>query len=146
MGRSLIRETVTTGAVTTPTQAGSRWHARIIEGDRWGSSGYYPREVLERDGATAWPAGTPVYIDHPGESEMFDRPERSIRDLAGKITTDPVYESDGLYADRLLAARASSCCALWSREETSSTASGSLLCRSGGTAARYRLSTATSLS
>lgn len=97
MGTSLIRETATTSRpVNTNT---GRWRARIIEGDRWGSSGYYSREVLERDGATAWPAGTPVFMDHPGEQEMFDRPERSIRDLAGKITTDPIYEADGLYAD-----------------------------------------------
>jgi len=72
---------------------------RIIEGNRWGSSGYYPREVLERDGPTAFPIGTHMYLDHPGEEESWDRPERTIRDLAATITSTPAYEGDGLYAD-----------------------------------------------
>lgn len=98
-----------TGATaTTLTEAGTiqaqplgshRYRARLIEGDRWGSSGYYDREVLERDGPNVWPAGTPIYLDHPSLSEQRDRPERSVRDLAGKITSTPIYEGDGLYAD-----------------------------------------------
>lgn len=76
-----------------------RWRARLIEADRWGSSGYYPRDVLEADGPTAWPAGTPVYLDHPTETEILDRPERSVRDLAGTIATTPIMEGDGLYAE-----------------------------------------------
>lgn len=88
------------GALQTQTPAGRRrYRARLIEGDRWGSSGYYPAEVIERDGPTTWPAGTPVYLDHPGAQENYDRPERSVRDLAGKIASTPAMESDGLYAD-----------------------------------------------
>ena len=33
---------------------------------------------------------------------MNDRPERSVRDLAGRISSTPVYEADGLYADLTL--------------------------------------------
>jgi hypothetical protein len=76
-----------------------RYRARLIEGNRWGSSGYYPRKVLERDGPTAWPAGTLMYLDHPTPTEEAERPERSVRDLAARTTTAPVYEGDGLYAD-----------------------------------------------
>jgi hypothetical protein len=76
-----------------------RYRARLIEGDRWGSSGYYPRKVVERDGPTTWPAGTLMYVDHPTLDEQANRPERSIRDLAATIVTTPVYEGDGLYAD-----------------------------------------------
>lgn len=76
-----------------------RWRARLIEADRWGTSGYYPRDVLEKDGPTTWPAGTPVYLDHPTETELADRPERSVRDLAGTLTTTPTMEGDGLYAE-----------------------------------------------
>lgn len=78
---------------------GRKYHARLIEGDIWGSSGYYSKQVLESDGPATWPAGTQIYLDHPGATENFDRPERSVRDLAGKITSTPAYESDGLYAD-----------------------------------------------
>ena len=88
-----------TEAVGLTATTGRRYRARLIEGDRWGSSGWYGREMLERDGPQVWPAGTQVYMDHPGATEQHDRPERSVRDLAGKITTTPVYEADGLYAD-----------------------------------------------
>lgn len=84
---------------TVGSSKGRRFRARLIEGDIWGSSGYYSREVLERDGPTTWPQGTPVYLDHPSESEERDRPERSVRDLAGKTTSTPAYETDGLYSD-----------------------------------------------
>jgi hypothetical protein len=73
----------------------------------WGTSGYYSKEVLERDGATAWPAGTHQYIDHPTESEAKERPERSLRDLAAVTVSDPVYQENGkagpgLYARSLV--------------------------------------------
>lgn len=76
-----------------------RMRVRIIEGNRWGSSGYYSQEVLERDGPTAFPAGTQMYLDHPSESEERDRPERSVKDLAGKTVTEATWDTDGLYAD-----------------------------------------------
>lgn len=91
--------TTITESVGLTAGTGRRYRARLIEGDRWGSSGYYSREMLERDGPQVWPYGTAVYLDHPGIAEQHDRPERSVRDLAGKITTAPVYEGDGLYAD-----------------------------------------------
>jgi hypothetical protein len=87
------------GSIHAEHVTGHRYRARLIEGDRWGSSGYYGREVLERDGPNVWPAGTQVFMDHPGITEQQDRPERSVRDLAGKITSTPIYEADGLYAD-----------------------------------------------
>lgn len=78
------------------------WRSRIIAGDVQGSSGYYPAEVLRRDGATAFPAGTHVYLDHPSSSEEQDRPERSVRDLAGSLIEDANYEDgpdgSGLFA------------------------------------------------
>ena len=91
--------TTITESVGLQARPGHRYRARLIEGDRWGSSGWYGRDMLERDGPHVWPAGTQVYMDHPGVTEQHDRPERSVRDLAGKITSTPVYEADGLYAD-----------------------------------------------
>src|SRR5437762_734035 len=79
---------------------GRRYRARLIEGDRWGSSGFWPRAVLERDGPKAWPADTTLmYLDHPSATEAVERPERSVRDLAARVVSTPVYEGDGLYAD-----------------------------------------------
>lgn len=91
-----LRESGTLQAIKV---SGHRYRARLIEGDRWGSSGYYDRDVLERDGPNVWPEGTPVYLDHPSVSEQMERPERSVRDLAGKITSTPAYDNDGLYAE-----------------------------------------------
>lgn len=70
----------------------------------WGSSGYYPAEVLERDGPVAFPAGTKMFWDHPLPSEEADRPERSLRDLAAELVSDARWEpagpaGPGLYAD-----------------------------------------------
>lgn len=76
-----------------------RYLARIIEADVWGSSGFYGREVLARDGGAAFPAGTAMFIDHPSVTETYERPERSIRDLAARTVTDATLGADGLYAE-----------------------------------------------
>ncbi|MCX6024012.1 MAG: hypothetical protein NTZ05_20230 [Chloroflexi bacterium] len=70
----------------------------------WGSSGYYPAAVLERDGPATWPAGTKMYWDHPTISEDQERPERSLRDLAAELVTAAAYNANGadgpgLYAE-----------------------------------------------
>lgn len=80
------------------TPKGRRFRARIIAGDVQGSSGFYPAKMLKRD-AAVFREGLPVFLDHPGATESYDRPERSVRDLAGRLATTAVYERDGLYAD-----------------------------------------------
>lgn len=70
----------------------------------WGSSGYYPAAVLERDGPTVFKKGTHMYIDHPTPTEQREKPERSVERLAGVTTSDAVWEAagtdgPGLYAD-----------------------------------------------
>jgi hypothetical protein len=70
----------------------------------WGSSGYYPANVLERDGPKVFLKGTHMYLDHPTMSEDSERPERSVKDLAAVLETDARWDSKGaagpgLYAD-----------------------------------------------
>ncbi|MCH7945458.1 MAG: hypothetical protein IIC73_05505 [Armatimonadetes bacterium] len=70
----------------------------------WGSSAYYPAEVLERDGPKVFTKGIQMFLDHPTESEDRDRPERSVRDLVGALASDARYDENGpagpgLYAD-----------------------------------------------
>jgi len=70
----------------------------------WGSSGYYSPEVLKRDGPKVFKAHTKSYWDHPTRTEEAERPERSLRDLAGELTTDATWQErgpagPGLYAD-----------------------------------------------
>lgn len=85
-----------------PRKTKGIWRVRLIEADVMGSSGYYSAEVLRRDGSTAFPAGTHVYLDHATESESFERPERSVKDLAGMLVENAHYEDGpdgkGLFA------------------------------------------------
>lgn len=80
------------------SKVGKRWKARIIEANRWGSSAYYPAEVLERD-AHVFGVGLAMYKNHPTDSEKYERPERSVDDLVGKLITEAKFEDDGLYAE-----------------------------------------------
>jgi len=61
----------------------------------WGSSGYYSAELLREDGPKAWAPGTHMYLDHPTESESKERPERSVKDLAGVIVSVPEFREKG---------------------------------------------------
>lgn len=70
----------------------------------WGSSGYYPAEVLERDGPQVFLGGMHMYWDHPTMTEEVERPERTLRDLAAVLVTDASWQEagpkgPGLYAD-----------------------------------------------
>lgn len=59
-----------------------------------GSSGYYEQSVLEAAVAdNVFGKGTHIYIDHPSQSESKDRPERSVKDLAGSFAGDAVWNS-----------------------------------------------------
>jgi hypothetical protein len=92
--------TGTLGDVQQGPAAGRRFKALLIRAG-WGSAGYYGPDVLAKDGPTAWPAGTQNYLDHPSLSESVDRPERSVKDLASRLVTDPVWDdaADGLVAE-----------------------------------------------
>ncbi|QCX75489.1 hypothetical protein C9F11_09000 [Streptomyces sp. YIM 121038] len=90
--------------VPSGPEAGGKgiWRARLIEADVQGASGYYPAEVLRRDGPTAFPAGTHVYSDHPTPDEDSERPERSVKDLIGYLVDAARFEESadgrGLFA------------------------------------------------
>lgn len=68
-----------------------RFKALLIKAG-WGSSGYYSEALLRRDGPKVWPAGTQNYLDHPTLSDARELPERSVRDYASVIVTDPVWD------------------------------------------------------
>jgi hypothetical protein len=70
----------------------------------WGSSGFYPKSVLERDGPLVFTEGLKTFLDHPTKEEDKARPERSLHDLAGVLTSNARYmetgpDGPGLYAD-----------------------------------------------
>lgn len=68
-----------------------------------GSSGWYPKEVLQRDGPTVFKSGTKNFWNHQTDAEEAARPEGDLRDLASVLTEDAHYEEmgpagPGLYA------------------------------------------------
>lgn len=72
-------------------------------GPGWGTSGYYSSDVLERDGAKVFPAGTPMFWDHPTPDEEKGRPEGSLKSLAAKLTEPAQWQAKnplgpGLYS------------------------------------------------
>jgi len=70
----------------------------------WGSSGYYPAEVLERDGPTVFKTGTKMYWNHPTMTEEAERPEGDLNALAAELVSPARWDAQGpkgpgLYAD-----------------------------------------------
>jgi len=61
-----------------------------------GSSGHYSAKLLEK-AAPLYKSGTHMYINHPSKSELKERPERDLNNLAGYLTTDGRYEANGAY-------------------------------------------------
>ena len=70
-----------------------KYRIRIIVPGQ-GSSGIYTAENLA-ESAHLFKAGTEMFIDHPTETEEFERPERSIRDYAGVFLEDASVGEDG---------------------------------------------------
>ena len=62
----------------------------------WGSSGYYPREVLQQAvNARVYAAGLQMFWNHPSKTDEKDRPERDLRDLAAVLTEDAWWDEHG---------------------------------------------------
>ena len=70
-----------------------KYRIRIIVPGQ-GSSGIYTAENLA-ESAPLFKAGTEMFIDHPTETEEWERPERSIRDYAGVFLEDASIGEDG---------------------------------------------------
>jgi hypothetical protein len=79
---------------------GRRRKIQLIQAG-WSKNGrYYPAEVLaEAAKNKIFPAGTPMYADHPTLTEKIERPERSIRDLAARLDSDARYENGRLVSE-----------------------------------------------
>jgi len=69
-----------------------RWSVTAISAGV-GSSGYYSPEVLEEASrAQLIKEGTPLFFDHPSETDRKARPERSVRDIAAVFTSPASYD------------------------------------------------------
>lgn len=110
VGQHLIEESAATAerltiketgpaASLAPAPKGSTRREITIIGAGWGSSGYYSREMLARDGPKAFPKGTHMYMNHPSLTEDMEQPERTVEKLAAVLTTDPVMVGNELKAE-----------------------------------------------
>lgn len=98
MTQQTITETAGLTAVPVEGKPGRLKVTLITPGQ--GSSGYYSPEVLEAAATDkVFPAGTQMYLDHPTESERFERPERSIKDIGAVLVEDAYYEDGALVAE-----------------------------------------------
>lgn len=94
-----ILEAASFTPVDVANAVGSRYRVRLIEGDKLGSTGYYPAAMLRRDGPKVFVKGTPMYLDHQTPEMKRLQPNGSVTTYAGELAEDAVYENDGLYAD-----------------------------------------------
>lgn len=100
MNTAALRE-----ALTSSKQiSGSKWRAKLVAADAWGSSAFYTSEALQRDGSRVFHSGLQMFQDHLTENEKWDRPEGTVEKLVGKLTSDGEFEPNnpegpGLYAD-----------------------------------------------
>lgn len=74
---------------------GDVWEIKIIEAGE-GSSGFYPAEVLERDGSRAFPAGTRSFANHDSWEDLMNGGD--ITRLMGKTLESATYRDGALWA------------------------------------------------
>lgn len=77
---------------------GKTWRIKIIEGDRQGSSAYYPKEAVEA-GKHLFGKGVRSFKNHPSADEKWNRPERDIDDIIGHISEAAEFDGKDLWAN-----------------------------------------------
>lgn len=93
-----VQQIVEAGRIAPAQLTGKSWKIKVIEGDRQGSSAYYPKEVLEA-GKGLFKKGLRIYKNHPSSEEKWSRPERNIDDIIGWFSEDATYEGKDLFAN-----------------------------------------------
>ncbi|WP_433329989.1 hypothetical protein [Spirillospora sp. CA-294931] len=89
------------GSVASANGPGGRRRRIQLIDAGWSKNGrYYPPDTLaEAARGRRFPAGTPMFVDHPTVTEQQERPERSVRDLAARLVSDARYENGALVAE-----------------------------------------------
>lgn len=92
------KQLIEAAKISSDQLTGKTWRIKVIEGNRKGSSAYYPADVVEA-GAPLFKKGTRVYGDHPTADEKWSRPERSYRHIVGVFESDAEFDGTDLYAN-----------------------------------------------
>lgn len=93
-----MADLIEAGSMAPGQLTGKTWKIKVLEGDRQGSSAYYPKEALQ-EGAHLFAKGTRIYADHPTKDDNFNRPARSIRDIVGYLSENASFDGKDLYAN-----------------------------------------------
>ena len=93
-----IMQITEAGALAPAQLTGKSWRIKIIEGDKKGSSAYYPKEALQ-EGAPLFKENTKIFLNHPTQDDKFNQPERRVQDIAGYLTEGATYEGKDLYGN-----------------------------------------------
>jgi hypothetical protein len=96
--KNLTVQLVERGLLSEASKSGSKWRIKIIEGDRQGSSAYYPKEALEK-GKHLFKKGTRIYRNHPSSEDKWSQPERRVEDIIGYLAEDAEFDGKDLFAD-----------------------------------------------
>jgi len=94
----MSKQLIEASKISPDSLTGAVWRIKVIEGDRKGSSAFYPKEVVEA-GAKLFAKGTRVYGDHPSQDAKWNLPERSYREVVGVFESDSEYDGKDLYAN-----------------------------------------------
>lgn len=92
-----VQQIVEAGRIAPDQLTGKSWRIKIIEGDRQGSSAWYPKEALE-SGKGLFRSGIRIYENHPSAEDKRSQPERRVRDIIGYLSEDAEYDGKDLYA------------------------------------------------
>lgn len=92
-----VQQIVEAGRIAPAQLTGKVWNIKIIEGDRQGSSAWYPKEALDA-GKHLFRKGLRIYEDHPSSEQKWNQPERKAREIIGVLAEDAVYDGKDLYA------------------------------------------------
>lgn len=99
MSTLLLQETRPIAEAATPAEGPGRLLIQIIT-PGWGASGYYSADVLEQAAKDrVFAAGTHMFLDHPTPTEDYERPVRSVRDLAAVLVEDARWDGTRLVAE-----------------------------------------------
>lgn len=94
----MTKQLIEASAISADSLTGKSWSLKIIEGDKEGSSAYYPKEVLQ-EGAHLFAEKTKIYLNHPTADDKFNQPERRVQDIVGYLSESATFDGKDLYAN-----------------------------------------------
>lgn len=94
----MTKQLIEASKISPDSLTGAVWRVKILEGDKDGSSAYYPKETLQ-EGAHLFAEKTKIYLNHPTADDKFNQPERRVQDIVGYLSENATFDGKDLYAN-----------------------------------------------